>query len=74
MAFLLRHDASSFNNGPPTVFPVATIPKMKPEGTLFSLLSSNTSDPIFAKLYKEINSLEVKPQQDLAALTGGDIS
>ena len=61
MAFLLRYNALSFNNKPPTVFPIIMISKIKLEGTLFSLLSNNTLDPILAKLYKEINSLEVKP-------------
>ena len=74
MAFPLYHNALSFSNGPPIVFPVATIPETKPEGTLFSLLSSNMSNHILAKLHKEIDSLEVKLQHDLTALTDGDIS
>ena len=60
MAFPLRHNASAFNKGLPTIFPVAAIPKTKPEVTLFSLLISYASDPILAKLQKEIDSLEVK--------------
>ena len=50
ITFLLHHNALSFNNEPPTVFPVTTIPEIKLEDMLFSLLSSNTSDPILAKL------------------------
>ena len=74
IAFLLRHNTSSFNNGSPTVFPVATIPEIKLEDILFFLFSSNTSNPILTKFQKEIDSLEIKSQRDLTISINGDIS
>ena len=74
MAFRIHNDSSSAGDGLSTGFPVVTIPETKLQGTLFSLLRNNTSDPVLAKLQKEVDSLDVQPQRDLAASTGGDIS